>query len=102
MEKICDNPLIEFDIYNVFEIKVLRQKLRSMQDNASAKLLEMYKLIITYLVIIYEGFEAQIIQVSICPFLRKQLVIYKNYINLSYTINQLIPILQFYRWLNIG
>lgn len=60
MEKICDTPLAEFDIYNVFDIKDFRHSVRKMQDAASSKILEMYKEIITYLVIVYEGFEAQI------------------------------------------
>lgn len=64
MEKICDTPLIEFDIYNTFEIKVLRSDIREMEDEATSKILEMYREIITYLVIVYEGFEAFISQVS--------------------------------------
>lgn len=64
MEKICDTPLIDFDIYNVFNIKDLRYTLRAMEEKASNKILEMYKEIITYLVIVYEGFEAQITQVN--------------------------------------
>ena len=63
METICDTPLIEFDIYNVFEIKVLRTKLRAMQEKAATKILDMYKEIITYIIIVYEGFEAYITQV---------------------------------------
>lgn len=64
MEKICDTPLIEFDIYNVFEISVLRKKIREMEEKAAAKILDMYKEIITYIIIVYEGFEAHITQVS--------------------------------------
>lgn len=64
MEKICDTPFVEFDIYNVFDIKVFRHKIRKMEEEASEKVLEMYKEIITYLVIVYEGFEAQITQVK--------------------------------------
>lgn len=64
MEKICATPLVEFDIYNAFEIQVLRGKIRDMQSEATAKILEMYKEIITYLVIVYEGFESFISQVS--------------------------------------
>ena len=63
MERICDTPLIEFDIYNVFEIKVLRTKIRAMQEKAATKILDMYKEIITYIIIVYEGFEAYITQV---------------------------------------
>lgn len=63
METICDTPLIEFDIYNVFEIKVLRTKIRAMQEKAATKILDMYKEIITYIIIVYEGFEAYITQV---------------------------------------
>ncbi|XP_046962283.1 dynein axonemal heavy chain 2 [Vanessa cardui] len=64
MEKICDTPLIEFDIYNVFEIKELRQIIRKMEEEAAAKILEMYKEIITYIIIVYEGFEAYITQMA--------------------------------------
>lgn len=64
MEKVCDTPLIEFDIYNVFDLKDLRTKIRKMEADAATKILEMYKEIITYIVIVYEGFEAQITQVS--------------------------------------
>lgn len=63
MEKICDTPLIEFDIYNVFDIKDLRATIREMQLSAIDKILEMYKEIITYIIIVYEGFETQINQV---------------------------------------
>lgn len=65
MEKICATALAEFDVYNVFEISVLRQKIRVMEQVAIDKILEMYREIITYLVIVYEGFEAYIGQVSI-------------------------------------
>ncbi|XP_013149055.1 PREDICTED: dynein heavy chain 2, axonemal [Papilio polytes] len=64
MEKICDTPFIEFDIYNVFDIKDLRAHVRTMEAEAAAKILEMYKEIIIYLVIVYEGFEAQITQMA--------------------------------------
>lgn len=64
MEKICDTPLAEFDIYNVFNIAVFRDKIRKMEEVAAEKILEMYREIITYLVIVYEGFEAFITQVS--------------------------------------
>ncbi|KAG6451921.1 hypothetical protein O3G_MSEX007393 [Manduca sexta] len=64
MEKICDTPLVEFDIYNVFKIKDLREKIRNMEAIAAAKILEMYKEIITYVIIVYEGFEAQIAQMA--------------------------------------
>lgn len=64
MEKICDTPLMEFDIYNVFVIQELRQLIRDMEAEASEKILEMYKEIIIYLVIVYEGFEAYITQVK--------------------------------------
>lgn len=63
MEKVCDTPFIEFDIYNVFAIKELRHKIRAMEEEAAAKILEMYKEIITYIIIVYEGFEAYITQV---------------------------------------
>lgn len=63
MEKICDTPLIEFDIYNTFEIKVLRADIRQLESVAATKILEMYREIITYLVIVYEGFESFISQV---------------------------------------
>lgn len=69
MEKICATALVEFDVYNVFEIAVLRQNIRDMQEIAIEKILDMYKEIITYLVIVYEGFEAHIGQVSITLFL---------------------------------
>lgn len=62
-EKICDTPYIEFDIYNVFDIKVLRARIREMEHEAAEKVLEMYKEIIIYIVIVYEGFEAYIGQV---------------------------------------
>lgn len=64
MEKICDTPLIEFDIYNVFEISFLRKTIRNMQEVAAARILDMYKEIITYVIIVYEGFEAYITQVT--------------------------------------
>ncbi|XP_063358685.1 dynein axonemal heavy chain 2 isoform X1 [Cydia amplana] len=64
MEKICDTPLIEFDIYNVFEIKDLRHDITDMETKGTEKILEMYKEIIIYLVIVYEGFEAQITQMA--------------------------------------
>ncbi|KAG7305948.1 hypothetical protein JYU34_008511 [Plutella xylostella] len=64
MEKICDTPLIEFDIYNVFDIKDLRATIREMQLSAIEKILEMYKEIITYIIIVYEGFETQINQMA--------------------------------------
>ncbi|KAH9639977.1 hypothetical protein HF086_008072 [Spodoptera exigua] len=64
MEKICDTPFVEFDIYNVFEIKVLRQEIRKMENAAMDSVLEMYKLIVIYLVIVYEGFEAHITQMA--------------------------------------
>lgn len=64
MEKICDTPLMEFDIYNVFVIQELRQLIRTMEAKASEKILEMYKEIIVYLIIVYEGFEAYIFQVK--------------------------------------
>lgn len=63
MEKICDSPLIELVSYNVFEIQVLREIIRKMRHNAVDKILEMFKEIVTYLIIVYEGFEAQIGQV---------------------------------------
>lgn len=69
MEKICDTPFIEFDIYNVFDIKDLRAHVRTMEAEAAAKILEMYKEIIIYLVIVYEGFEAQITQVNVIVYL---------------------------------
>ncbi|KOB74867.1 putative 1-beta dynein [Operophtera brumata] len=53
MEKICDTPLVEFDIYNAFEISVLRENIRRMQAEAAATILEMYKEIITYLMAEY-------------------------------------------------
>lgn len=65
MEKICDTPFIEFDIYNVFDIKVLRGKIRKMEATALDSVLDMYKIIVIYLVIVYEGFEAFITQVII-------------------------------------
>lgn len=64
MEKICDTPFVEFDIYNVFEIKTLRANIRKMESTAMDSVLEMYKLIVIYLVIVYEGFEAHITQVN--------------------------------------
>ncbi|CAG9579057.1 unnamed protein product [Danaus chrysippus] len=64
MEKICDTPLIEFDIYNVFEISFLRKTIRNMQEVAAARILDMYKEIITYVIIVYEGFEAYITQMA--------------------------------------
>lgn len=63
LEKLCDTPYIEFDIYNVFDIKDLRAKIRAMEADAAEKILEMYKEIVVYLVIVYEGFEAYITQV---------------------------------------
>lgn len=65
MEKICDTPFIEFDIYNVFDIQVLRAKIRKMESTAMDAVLDMYKVIVIYLVIVYEGFEAYITQVKI-------------------------------------
>lgn len=65
MEKICDTPFIEFDIYNVFEIKDLRHLIRKMQNTAMESVLDMYKVIVIYLIIVYEGFEAFINQVNI-------------------------------------
>lgn len=64
MEKICDTPLVEFDIYNVFDIKDLRHNIRAMEADAAAKILDMYKEIITYIIIVYEGFEPYITQVT--------------------------------------
>ncbi|CAG9785840.1 unnamed protein product [Diatraea saccharalis] len=64
MEKVCDTPLVEFDIYNVFEIKDLRENIREMQIEGAEKILEMYKEIITYLIIVYEGFEPYIGQMA--------------------------------------
>ncbi|XP_050561707.1 dynein axonemal heavy chain 2 [Spodoptera frugiperda] len=64
MEKICDTPFVEFDIYNVFEIKTLRANIRKMESTAMDSVLEMYKLIVIYLVIVYEGFEAHITQMA--------------------------------------
>ncbi|XP_052739543.1 dynein axonemal heavy chain 2 [Bicyclus anynana] len=64
MEKVCDTPLIEFDIYNVFHIKELRHKIRIMEEEAAQKILDMYKEVITYIVIVYEGFEAYITQMA--------------------------------------
>ncbi|XP_068632350.1 dynein axonemal heavy chain 2 [Battus philenor] len=64
MEQICDTPFIEFDIYNVFDIKILREHIRNMETEAVAKILEMYKEIIIYLVIVYEGFEPHIGQMA--------------------------------------
>ncbi|XP_050668613.1 dynein axonemal heavy chain 2 [Leptidea sinapis] len=60
MEKICDTPLIEFDIYNVFEIKVLRETIRNMESAAVTKILDMYKEVVVYVIIVYEGFEPYI------------------------------------------
>ncbi|XP_037870398.1 dynein axonemal heavy chain 2 isoform X3 [Bombyx mori] len=64
MEKICDTPLIEFDVYNVFEIKDLRAKIRTMQAGAASKILDMYKEIVIYIIIVYEGFEPYIPQMA--------------------------------------
>ncbi|KAM3963696.1 LOW QUALITY PROTEIN: dynein heavy chain 2, axonemal kl-2 [Aphomia sociella] len=64
MEQICGTPFIEFDIYNIFEIRVLRENIRVMEAEAAEKILNMYKEIITYLVIVYEGFEAYITQMA--------------------------------------
>ena len=64
MEKICDTPFIDFDIYNVFEIKDLRHQIRNMQNKAMESVLDMYKVIVIYLIIVYEGFEAYITQVN--------------------------------------
>ncbi|XP_045516056.1 dynein axonemal heavy chain 2 [Pieris brassicae] len=64
MEKICDSPLIEFDIYNVFEIYVLRETIRNMETEAITNILEMYKEIIVYIIIVYEGFESYIGQMA--------------------------------------
>ncbi|RVE54736.1 hypothetical protein evm_000503 [Chilo suppressalis] len=64
MERICDTPLVEFDIYNVFELGNLRANIRRMQMTAVDKILEMYKEIVTYLIIVYEGFEAYITQMA--------------------------------------
>ncbi|CAG4949539.1 unnamed protein product [Colias eurytheme] len=64
MEQICDTPLIEFDIYNVFEIQVLRETIRKMETEAATKILDMYKEIIIYIIIVYEGFEAYIGQMA--------------------------------------
>ncbi|XP_053613118.1 dynein axonemal heavy chain 2 isoform X1 [Plodia interpunctella] len=64
MEKICDTPFVEFDIYNVYEIKDLREEIRVMENLASEDILNMYKEIVTYLVIVYEGFEANISQMA--------------------------------------
>lgn len=75
MERICDTPLIEFDIYHVFEIKDLRKKIREMEEIAATKILEMYKEIITYVIIVYEGFEAYITQVCFCYQYNRILVI---------------------------
>ncbi|PZC72708.1 hypothetical protein B5X24_HaOG210722 [Helicoverpa armigera] len=64
MEKICDTPFVEFDIYNVFDIKVLRAKIRKMEATAMDAVLDMYKVIVVYLVIVYEGFEPYITQMA--------------------------------------
>ncbi|CAF4893540.1 unnamed protein product [Pieris macdunnoughi] len=64
MEKICDSPLIEFDIYNVFDIYVLRETIRNMETEAITNILEMYKEIIVYIIIVYEGFESYIGQMA--------------------------------------
>ncbi|KAL4710610.1 hypothetical protein ACJJTC_003246 [Scirpophaga incertulas] len=64
METICDTPLIEFDIYNVFEIKKLRMLIREMETEAAEKFLNMYKEIVTYIIIVYEGFEPFIMQMA--------------------------------------
>lgn len=64
MENICDTPFIEFDIYNVFDIKQLREHIRNMEAEAATKILNQYKEIIIYLVIVYEGFEPYITQVK--------------------------------------
>lgn len=63
MEKICDTPLVEFGMYNVFDIKDFRASIRKMENEATEKILDMYKEIITYVIIVYEGFEAYITQV---------------------------------------
>lgn len=80
MESICDTPLIEFDIYNAFDIKQLRAHIRDMEAIGTEKILCMYKDIITYVVIVYEGFESQITQVSIRSqmlfFIQNQSIIY--------------------------
>lgn len=64
MEKICDTPLISFDIYNVFEIRDLRANIRAQETIAIARVLEMYKEIVIYIIIVYEGFESNITAVS--------------------------------------
>ncbi|XP_038214645.1 dynein heavy chain 2, axonemal [Zerene cesonia] len=64
MEQICDTPLIEFDIYNVFEIQVLRETIRAMETEGVTKILDMYREIIIYIIIVYEGFEAYIGQMA--------------------------------------
>lgn len=65
LEKVCDTPLLEFDSYQLFELDAFQKSLKSIMNGAMVVLLSLYKDIITYLVIVFEGFEKHIAKVSV-------------------------------------
>lgn len=56
-EKICDTPLISIRPNYVFDVEELVNELAAYMKNVIDKVIEYYKEIIQFLILVFEGFE---------------------------------------------
>ena len=63
-EKICDTPFINLQPSNAMDLTELTEEMHTYRSNVVVTLVSYYQDIVRYLIVVYEGFESNISNVS--------------------------------------